>query len=213
VVAAEAFLRLRLPHRSPGSAHSTQYNKDSLLILTQIKRSLVDELAAQKISIFCPDLNCSRSCYSDSGMPSETTPDEFDFILRHSNNPPMARPDGVRRVKSYSAANGYVYQYCFYEGNRTTYEGTPAGEFTYAVSADRQTTFPLRIIVRQSALIAWAKANGRPLTSSEEYAVAKMRLLQGFDEGSVPLTAAAAQQIHLLVDESNLDTLLEQLNI
>jgi hypothetical protein len=125
----------------------------------------------------------------------------------------MARPDGVRRVKSYSAANGYVYQYCFYEGNRTNYEGEPAGEFIYAVSADRKTTFPLRIIVRQSALSTWAKANGRPLTSSEEYALAKMRLLLAFDEGFVPLTAEASQRVDLLVDESNLETLLEQLDI
>jgi hypothetical protein len=125
----------------------------------------------------------------------------------------MARPEGVRRVKSYSAANGYVYQYCFYEGNRTTYEDQPAGEFIYAVSADRKTTFPLRIIVRQSALFAWAQSNGRPLTSSEEYAVAKIRLLQAFDEGSVPLSASSTQNVVFMVDESNLESLLEQLNI
>ncbi len=125
----------------------------------------------------------------------------------------MARPEGVRRVKSYSAANGYVYQYCFYEGNRTSYEGKPAGEFVYAVSADRKTTFPLRIIVRQSALFHWASSNGRPLTSSEEYAVAKIRLLQAFDEGSVPLSACSTQNVVFLVDESNLESLLAQLNI
>ncbi|HMD44016.1 MAG TPA: hypothetical protein VKH45_13125 [Candidatus Acidoferrum sp.] len=125
----------------------------------------------------------------------------------------MARPDGVRRVKSYSALNGYVYQYCFYEGNRVTYQGKPAGEFIYAVSADRKTTLPVRIVVRQSALLAWGEANGRPLTSSEEYAVAKIRLLVGFDENSVPLTAEAAKQTLLLVDESNLESLLKQLNI
>lgn len=125
----------------------------------------------------------------------------------------MARPEGVRRVKSYSAENGYVYQYCFYEGSRVTYEGQPAGEFIYAVSADRQTTFPLRIIVRQSALFAWAQTNGRPLTSSEEYAVAKIRLLQAFDEGSVPLSADSTRHVVFLVDESNLELLLEQLHI
>lgn len=125
----------------------------------------------------------------------------------------MARPESVRRVKSYSAANGYVYQYCFYEGNRTTFEGEPAGEFIYAVSADRKTTFPLRIIVRQSALLNWASSNGRPLTSSEEYAVAKIRLLQAFDEGSVPLSASSTEHAAFLVDESNLESLLAQLNI
>ena len=125
----------------------------------------------------------------------------------------MARPDAVRRVKSYSAANGYVYQYCFYEVNRITDNGSPAGEFIYAISADRKTTFGLRIVVRRAALDAWAQTNGRLLTSSEEYAVAKMRLFQAFDEGAVPLTAAAAAEAPLLVDESNLEELLTLLNI
>ena len=96
--------------------------------------------------------------------------------------------------------------------DHTSYEGKPAGEFVYAVSADRKTTFPLRIIVRQSALFHWASSNGRPLTSSEEYAVAKIRLLQAFDEGSVPLSCST-QNVVFLVDESNLESLLAQLNI
>jgi hypothetical protein len=125
----------------------------------------------------------------------------------------MTRPDAVRRVKSYSASNGYVYQYCFYEVNRITHEGGPAGEFIYAISADRKTTFPLRIVVVQAALQAWAQANGRALSSSEEYAVAKMRLFQAFDEGEVPVTAPGAEHPRLLVDDSRLDDLLRMLNI
>jgi len=125
----------------------------------------------------------------------------------------MTRPDAVRRVKSYSASNGYVYQYCFYEVNRITYEDRPAGEFIYAISADRNATFPLRIVVVQTALEAWAQANGRALTSSEEYAVAKMRLFQAFDEGEVPVTAPGADELRLLVDESRLEDLLRMLNI
>jgi hypothetical protein len=125
----------------------------------------------------------------------------------------MARPDAVRRVKSYSAANGYVYQYCFYEVNRISDEGGAVGEFIYAISADRKTTFGLRILVRQAALDSWAKANGRPLTSSEEYAVAKMRLFQAFDEGAVPVKDEAATEISLRVDESNLEELLGLLHI
>ena len=116
-------------------------------------------------------------------------------------------------MKSYSAANGYVYQYCFYEVNRISHQGSPAGEFIYAISADRKTTFPLSILVLQVALESWAQTNGRTLSSSEEYAIAKMRLFQAFDEGDVPITAEGAQQSRLLVDESNLETLLEQLHI
>jgi hypothetical protein len=125
----------------------------------------------------------------------------------------MTRSDAVRRVKSYSASNGYVYQYCFYEVNRITHEGGPAGEFVYAISADRKTTFPLRIVVMQAALETWAHTNGRALTSSEEYAVAKMRLFQAFDEGEVPATAPGAEELRLLVDESRLEDLLRMLNI
>jgi hypothetical protein len=137
----------------------------------------------------------------------------IDFLPSRSNNSPMARPDAVRRVKSYSAANGYVYQYCFYEVNRIEHDGSPAGEFIYAISADRKTTFGLRIIVSQAALDAWARENGRALSSSEEYAVAKMKLFQAFDEGAVPLTAEAAAEVSLLVDKSNLEELLRLLQI
>ena len=125
----------------------------------------------------------------------------------------MARPGAVRRVMSYSAANGYVYQYCFYEVNRIVEDGRAAGEFIYAVSADRKTMFGLRILVFQSALQAWALANGRPLTSSEEYAIAKIRLFRGFDEGEVPPTAESVAPLSLAVDESNLEAMLETLNI
>jgi hypothetical protein len=125
----------------------------------------------------------------------------------------MPRPDAVRRVKSYSAADGYVYQYYFFEGNRAQRSGNPGGEFTYVVSADRRSAFPFKIFVRQSALDAWAKQNGRPLTSSEEYAVAKMRLFQAFDEGSVQAPPEGQPAREVVVDEANLEELLGKLGI
>jgi hypothetical protein len=125
----------------------------------------------------------------------------------------MARPDAARRVKSYSAANGYVYQYYFYEVNRVTWNGSAAIEFAYAISADRAAAFPLRILVIEDALVSWARTNGRILTSSEEYAVAKMRLFQAFDEGGVPRDAETGSRTKLFVDERNLEGLLQQLNI
>jgi hypothetical protein len=130
-----------------------------------------------------------------------------------SNNRAMTKPEAVRRIKSYSATNGYVYQYYFYELNRISVEGRAAGEFVYAISADRGASFGLRILVMQAALEAWAAANARSLTASEEYALAKMRLFQAFDEGVVPLTAEAAREVRLVVDDSNLEELLKMLNI
>jgi hypothetical protein len=125
----------------------------------------------------------------------------------------MPRPDAVRRVKSYSAADGYVYQYYFFEGNRAQRNGRPGGEFTYVISADRRSAFPFKIFVKQSALDDWAKKNGRALTSSEEYAVAKMRLFQAFDESSVQAPMEGQPAGEVLVDESNLEDLLGQLGI
>jgi hypothetical protein len=136
-----------------------------------------------------------------------------DFQRRAFNNPPMPRPDAVRRVKSYSAADGFVYQYYFFEGNRAQRGGSPGGEFTYVVSADRRSAFPFKVFVAQSALEAWAKQNGRPLSSSEEYAVAKMRLFQAFDDGSVQAPPEGKQPHEVVVDESNLENLLVQLGI
>ena len=125
----------------------------------------------------------------------------------------MPRPDAVRRIKTYSAADGFVYQYYFYEGNRAHRGSNPGGEFVYMISADRQSSFPFKIFVRQSALEAWAQQNGRPLTSSEEYAVAKMRLFLAFDEGSVQAPPAGQSPKEVSVDESNLEDLLRQLGI
>ncbi len=125
----------------------------------------------------------------------------------------MPRPDAVRRVKSYSASDGYVYQYYFFEGNRAQRHGIPGGEFTYAISVDRQPAFRFKIFVYQSAMEAWARQNGRPLSSSEEYAVAKMRLFQAFDEGAVKPPAQGKPEVEVAVDDSNLETLLELLGI
>ena len=125
----------------------------------------------------------------------------------------MARPDAVRRVKTYSAADGYVYQYYFFEGNRAKRDSSPGGEFTYVISADRQTAFPFKIFVHQSALESWAKQNGRALSSSEEYAVAKMRLFQAFDEGAVHAAPQGHPPREVAVEESNLEKLLELLGI
>jgi hypothetical protein len=137
----------------------------------------------------------------------------IDFVAWGFNNSPMPRPDAVRRIKTYSAADGYVYQYYFYEGNRASRGGNSGGEFTYIISADRQANFPFKIFVKQAALEAWAKQNGRPLTSSEEYAVAKMRLFQAFDEGVVKAPASGKEPVEANVDEVNLEDLLGQLGI
>ena len=77
------------------------------------------------------------------------------------------------------------------------------------VSVDRQRVFPVRIFVQQDAFEKWSARTGQKLTGTEEYAVAKMRLFQAFDE----IEVLAAKPPDLTVDNSNLEGLLSQLDI
>jgi hypothetical protein len=135
---------------------------------------------------------------------------QVDMADLDLNNPCMPRPEAAHRVKSYSAATGYVYQYYFYEVEKAK-RGLAAGtEYVYMASVDRKHVFPLRIFVDKGALERWSAHTGRQFTGTEEYAVAKMRLFQAFDEEE---SLSSGKAPELLVDESNLDALLAQLDL
>ena len=121
----------------------------------------------------------------------------------------MSKPETVRRIKSYSAENGYVYQYQFQDVHPAQCDGAQGNEYIYYVSADRKTMFPVRIFVRRLSLDRWTAQNGRVLTGTEEYAIAKMRLFQALDE----MADFATQRPELIVDESNLPALLARLDL
>ena len=121
----------------------------------------------------------------------------------------MPRPEAVRRVKSYSAATGYVYQYYFYEVEKARRGDASGTEYVYMVSLDRKKVFPVKIFVVKNALEKWSARTGQELTGTEEYAVAKMRLFQAFDE----IEGLAAKTPELIVDDTNLDSLLSQLDL
>ncbi len=90
----------------------------------------------------------------------------------------------VRRQKTYSAQSGYVYQY-FYEGQRPS-SPEPGTEYVFDVSADRKTSSPVSVVVSAEAVEHWEHENGRTLTNTERYAVAKMALFRAFDERERP---------------------------
>jgi len=121
----------------------------------------------------------------------------------------MARPDVARRIKSYSAASGVVYTYSFFETQRTARNLQPGTEYVYVVAADRGASFPVRVFVRADSMRRESQRLGRPLTGTEEYAVAKMRLFAEFDSDD-PLSSTAAD---LAVDDSNIAALLAQLDL
>jgi hypothetical protein len=121
----------------------------------------------------------------------------------------MAQPETVRRIKSYSAASGYVYQYQFQDAHPSNRGAATGNEYVYYVSVDRKTMFPIRIFVRRDAVELWSRLTGRTLTGTEEYAAAKMRLFQALDE----VDDFAMSRPELTVDDSNLSELLERLDL
>lgn len=92
----------------------------------------------------------------------------------------------IRRMKTYSAASGYVYQY-FYEGQRAWEGGGDHGaEYVFRISADRKSWQDTVVLIADAALRAWQESHGRELSSTERYAIAKMALFQAFDERPAP---------------------------
>ena len=121
----------------------------------------------------------------------------------------MPRAEHAHRVKSYSASTGYVYQYYFLETQKSRH-GLHAGtDYVYMVAVDRGDAFPLRVFVRRDAARKWSKKVGREMTGTEEYAAAKMRLFQAFDE----VEDLATARPDLTVDDANLEALLAQLDL
>jgi hypothetical protein len=117
----------------------------------------------------------------------------------------------LRRMRSYTSETGYVYQY-YFVGKRPALPDAPeerATEYVFDVTSDRRTMFAVSIFVQDAALEAWAAANGRQLSESEQYASAKLRLLRAFDE-TAELGSRAER---FVVDPENIEEVLEALDL
>jgi hypothetical protein len=117
----------------------------------------------------------------------------------------------IRRRKTYTGGQGYVYQY-YFVGKRpalSVQPEAPATEYVFDVTSDRKTTYAVSVFFRREARDAWAKQHGRPLNDAEQYAAAKMRLFQAFDE----IENMMAQGRRLLIDSANLENLLGTLGV
>jgi hypothetical protein len=143
-----------------------------------------------------------------SRIDESRAPGGFDKHACGSNNRLMTRPEAARRVKSYSSATGYVYQYYFYEVLKVRHGRSAGNEYVYMVSRDRKKVFPVKIFIDGDAIEKWSKAAGRPFSGTEEYAVAKMRLFQLLDE-----VEDVEAHRDVVVDDSNLSSLLEALDL
>ncbi len=113
-------------------------------------------------------------------------------------------------MKTYTGASGYVYQY-YFVGKRAALESdpaAPAAEFIFDVTPDRKTMYAVSILLRHAALEAWGGSHGRQLTEPEQYAAAKLRLLQAFDElGSV------REHLRLVIGAEEIEEVLSPLGL
>jgi hypothetical protein len=117
----------------------------------------------------------------------------------------------LRRMKTYTGGQGFVYQY-YFVGKRVALADAaeaPASEYIFDVTADRKTTFAVSIFLTDEALRGWAGRHGRVLTEAEQYGAVKMRLFQAFDE----IEDMLAQGRRLVVGEESLETALSTLGV
>jgi len=91
----------------------------------------------------------------------------------------------IRRLKTYTGSQGYVYQYYFVgkrPAPRSGAKESDANEYIFDVTSDRKLTYAVSILLPHKVVAAWAESHGRALRDSEQYAAVKMRLFRAFDE-------------------------------
>jgi hypothetical protein len=96
----------------------------------------------------------------------------------------MASNPPIRRLKTYTGAQGYVYQY-YFVGKRPALPDdpeAPATEFVFDVTSDRKLTFAVSVFLPDGTRDAWSQTHGRTLTDAEQYGAVKLRLFRAFDE-------------------------------
>jgi hypothetical protein len=113
----------------------------------------------------------------------------------------------IRRLKTYTGSQGYVYQY-YFVGKRPALEAA-ANEYIFDVTSDRKLTYAVSIFLPHRVVAAWAESHGRPLSDSEQYAAVKMRLFRAFDE----LEDMQAHGRQLQIDTQSLEESLASLGV
>ena len=122
---------------------------------------------------------------------------------------PLTGAPTVRRLKTYSAQSGYVYQY-YFEGRRPYVRASGAGvEYVFSISAGGKTSLAASVLVSDDAVLQWEARHGRRLNSTERYAIAKMALFQAFDERARP----DLMRQEILARPADVESILEALDI
>jgi hypothetical protein len=118
----------------------------------------------------------------------------------------------IRRLKTYTGSQGYVYQYYFVGKRPARIPGAhepDANEYIFDVTSDRKLTYAVSIFLPNQVVATWAESHGRPLGDSEQYAAVKMRLFRAFDE----LEEMQAHGRQLQIDLQTLEESLASLGV
>lgn len=117
----------------------------------------------------------------------------------------------VRRLKTYTGSQGYVYQYYFVGKRAALHDDpvAPAVEFIFDVTSDRKTTYAVSVFLPDQASAHWNAHHGRALSETEQYAAAKLGLFRAFDE----IENVRAEGRRLLIDGPLLEELLTTLGL
>lgn len=120
-------------------------------------------------------------------------------------------PNPVRRLKTYTGAQGYVYQYYFVgkRGALADDPEAPATEFIFDVTSDRKLTYAVSVFLPHSTRDQWGRGHGRALGDAEQYAAVKLRLFRAFDE----LEDVKAHGRRLSIDMGLLEEALTSLGV
>ena len=113
----------------------------------------------------------------------------------------------IRRLKTYTGSQGYVYQY-YFVGKRPVPE-SEAIEYIFDVTSDRKLTYAVSIVLPHQVVAAWCESHERSLSDSEQYAAVKMRLFRAFDE----VQDLLAQGRQLQIDTKTLEESLASLGV
>ncbi len=114
-------------------------------------------------------------------------------------------------MKTYSGAQGYVYEY-YFVGKRPALANdpeAPATEFVFDVTSDRKLTYSVSVFLPPDPLTTWAQNHDRVLNEAEQYAAVKMRLFRAFDE----LRDVKAEGRRLRIDSQLLEDALASLGV
>jgi len=126
-------------------------------------------------------------------------------------NVEMQKPMTIRRMKTYTGGQGYVYQY-YFVGKRAAMTSPSEGaatEYVFDVTSDRKTTFAVSVFLMERATRQWAESHRRALTEAEQYGAVKMRLFQAFDEIENLMTEGR----RLIIDPESAEQLLSALGV